>query len=305
MFAILDEFSPLVEPLSVDEAFVDLTGTDRLLGAAEDVARRIKNRIRTDLSLTASIGIAPNKFLAKLASDLKKPDGLVVIEPDQIDTVLLPLPIGKLWGVGAVTGKKLASAGIRTINDLRRSPPATLERVLGNHAEGFLRLAQGSDDRAVVSDRQAKSIGQEQTFVQDIGRPSDVRPVLFQQVEQVGRRLRRHGLQAATLTVKLRYGNFETITRSITLPESTDVTPDLWTATAGLFDRWCENDFRPLRLIGVSASQLQAGAGQLPLFEDSRQQQLKQIDSIADQITIKYGNNAIRRGSGMNRPGSY
>jgi DNA polymerase-4 len=299
MFAIFDEFSPLVEPLSVDEAFLDLTGTDKLLGEAEEVARRLKGRIRSELKLTASIGVAPNKFLAKLASDLNKPDGLVVVRPEDIDPLLLSLPVGKLWGIGPVTAKKLTKVGIHTVGDLRKQSVEWLGTLLGSDAERFLRLAHGKDDRPVVSDREAKSIGQEQTFGLDVAIPEDVRQVLFEQVEQVGRRLRKHALTARSVSLKLRYGDFETITRSMTLEHATDGTSELWLAASGLFDKWCESGFRPIRLIGMSAAQLSRGGSQMSLFSDPIQERLKKVDAVADQITAKFGTKAIRRGGGL------
>jgi DNA polymerase-4 len=299
MFAIFDQYSPLVEPLSVDEAFLDMTGTDRLLGEPTDVARRLKARIRSELSLTASIGVAPNKFLAKLASDLQKPDGLVVVEPDAIDQLLIPLPINKLWGVGPVTADKLRSGGIHRVGDIRACSSEKLQALFGNEADRFLRLAHGIDHRPVVSDREAKSVGQEQTFGTNLTAPADVRRVLFEQVEQVGRRLRSHGLLARTVSLKIRFGDFETITRSATLDNATNGTSELWTAASTLFDRWCDTAFRPVRLIGMSASQLNAGAGQLSLFPDPQSERQKKVDGIADQITKKFGNGAIRRAEGL------
>jgi DNA polymerase-4 len=299
VFAIFDEFSPLVEPLSIDEAFLDLTGTDKLFGQAEDVARRLKQRIKSDVGLTASIGVAPNKFLAKLASDLQKPDGLVVLRPEDIDPLLTSLPVNKLWGIGPVTADKLNKLGIRKVGDLRKHPAEALERLLGRDAEWFLRLAQGVDDRPVVPDREAKSIGQEQTFGIDVADPAEVRRVLFEQIEQVGRRLRKHKLFARTISLKIRYGEFETITRSTTLKESTAGSGNLWDAANLLFDKWSATGFRPVRLIGASASQLSHGQSQLALFTDPQNDRRKKVDTVADQITAKFGGKAIRRGGGM------
>jgi len=299
MFQIFDEFSPVVEPLSVDEAFLDLTGTERLLGDAQSVARRLKQRIKSELGLTASIGVAPNKFLAKLASDLKKPDGLVIVRPQDIDAILIPLPINKLWGVGPVTADKLQKAGFCKIGDLRTTAAEDLQPLLGNESARFWRLAHGIDHRPVICDRQAKSIGQEQTFGENVADPAAVSRVLFEQVEQVGRRLRSQALLARTVCLKIRFGDFETITRSTTLENPTNGTNDLWEPAKSLLDSWCRKSFRPVRLIGMSASQLSGGTMQLNLFEDPRIERQKKIDSIADQITARYGNKAIRRGEGL------
>ena len=299
MFGIFDEFSPLVEPLSVDEAFLDLTGTEKLLGPADGVARRLKERIRGDLGLNASIGVAPNKFLAKLASDLNKPDGLAIVRPEDVDPLLIPLPIKRLWGVGPVTAGRLERVGIHRVGDLRKQPLEWLRSLLGSDAERFVRLAHGQDDRPVVSDREAKSIGQEQTFGVDVAAPGDVRRVLFEQVEEVARRLRKHGLSARTVSLKIRYGEFETVTRSATLDSATDGTTELWHAASTLFDQWCTAGFQPVRLIGASASQLSSGPVQLNLFEDPANERHKKVDVVADQIAAKFGANAIRRGGGL------
>jgi DNA polymerase-4 len=299
IFEIFDQFSPLVEPLSVDEAFLDLSGTEKLLGEASDVARRLKTRIKSEVGLTASIGVAPNKFVAKLASDLRKPEGLVVVKPEEIDALLLSLPVNKLWGIGPVTAEKLEKVGIHRVSDLRSHSPETLSRWLGRDADWFLRLAHGIDDRPVVPDREAKSIGQEQTFGVDAVDPEEVRRVLFEQVEQVGWRLRKHHLFARSITLKIRYGEFETITRSMTLKAPTDSTSLLWNAAGKVFDTWRTSHFRPVRLIGVSASQLNTGEGQLSLFADPEAARRKNVDAISDRITAKFGRKAIRRGGGV------
>jgi len=299
MFNIFSEYSPLVEPLSVDEAFLDMTGTDRLLGEPTAVAQRLKQHIKSDLGLTASVGVAPNKFLAKLASDLEKPDGLVVVNPNQIDALLIPLPINKLWGVGPVTADKLRKVGIHKVGDLRTRSTDALERLFGQEASRYHRLANGQDDRPVVPDREAKSVGQEQTFGVDVADPADVRRVLFEQVEQVGRRLRQHNLFARTISLKIRYGEFETISRSTTVETATNSTNELWSSASSLFDKWCAQSFRPVRLIGMSASQLATSPGQMSLFADPQMERQKKVDSVADQINKKFGSKAIRRAEGL------
>jgi DNA polymerase-4 len=301
MFTIFDAFSPLVEPLSVDEAFLDLSGTERLLGEPEAVAGRLKIRIKTELGLNASVGVAPNKFLAKLASDFIKPDGLLVLRPGEVEGFLVSLPIGKLWGIGPVTAAKVRRVGIETVGDLRKRAKAELEKLFGQEADRFIRLANGIDHRPVINDRAAKSVGQEQTFGTNLTEPGAVEPILFQQVEQVGRRLRKSGMLARTVSLKIRYGDFETITRSSTLDEPTSGTAELWQAAKVLFERWCEASFQPVRLIGMSASQLTTGAGQLVLFTDPDSERQKKVDAVADQITKKFGNHAIRRGGGLER----
>jgi DNA polymerase-4 len=300
LFDLLHEYTPAVEPLSVDEAFLDLTGTERLHGPPEVAARAIKHEIKQRLRLTASIGVAPNKFLAKLASDLEKPDGLTIIRAADIDRVLPPLPVTRLWGVGPAAAAALDAIGVKTIGDLRRAEVSRLTQRFGREsAEHMLALAHGRDARPVVNDREAKSIGHEQTFGSDLEDPDAVRAVLLEQVEQVARRLRRHGLFARTVSLKIRFGDFETISRAHTLEFPTDTTAELWRAASAVFDRWAGRDFHPVRLIGVSASQLAATPGQLDLFDQPQRDKQRQLDAAADRIAARFGKDALRRaGSG-------
>ncbi|MEI8196525.1 MAG: DNA polymerase IV [Phycisphaerae bacterium] len=296
MFAILEKFSLLIEPLSIDEAFLDLTGTERLLGPPEQVAQTLRRRIKSELHLTASVGVAPNKFLAKLASDMNKPDGLMIIRPEDIDRILLPLPVTKIWGIGKATAAGLEQWGIRTIADLRAKPLDWLEAHCGGEAERFYLLARGLDHRPVTIDREAKSIGHEQTFEVDVAEGDEIRRVLLDQVEQVGQRLRRHGLLARGVSVKIRFGSFQTINRSTTLPAPTDATNELWQAARQLFDNWA---FQPVRLIGMTAERLSGGANQMSLFPDPEHERQRKLDLVADQINERFGKRAIRRGGGL------
>jgi DNA polymerase-4 len=299
MFAILDQFSPVIEPLSIDEAFLDLTGTERLLGSAEDAARTMKARIRQEIGLTASVGVAPNKFLAKLASDMHKPDGLIVIRPEDVDVLLPPLPVTKLWGVGPAMAARLKMLSIVTIGDLRKFPLEVLRGQIGDEAEHYHRLAHGVDDRPVERDQEAKSIGQEQTFDVDVGSPEAVRIVLLEQVEQVARRLRKHGLLARSVTVKIRFGDFQTITRSTTLADATNTTMELDKAAVATFDKWAGKSFQPVRLIGVTAAQFSMGEAQMSLFADPNREKQQRIDAVADTISRRFGKAAIKRGGTM------
>jgi DNA polymerase-4 len=224
---------------------------------------------------------------------------LVIVHPNEVDKLLIPLPIQKLWGVGPVTAEKLKRTGIHQVGDLRRHSPESLNRLFGNETDRFKRLAHGLDDRPVVPDRQAKSIGNERTFGSNLTDPETVRVVLFDEVEQVGSRLRKHGLFARTVSLKIRFGDFQTISRSTTLEDCTDGTADLWKAATALFDQWCQKDFQPVRLIGMSASQLSNGPGQLPLFTDPANHQQKKVDAITDQINARFGSKTIRRGGGL------
>ena len=301
VFAILESFTPLVEPLSIDEAFCDVTGSQRLHGSGRVIAQAIRTQIEADLGLTASVGVAPNKFLAKLASDLDKPNGLTVIDADAIERTIDPLPISRMWGVGPVTEKRLREVSVKTFGDLARCPLEVLERVLGINASRIVSLARGRDQRRVVPDSRAKSISQEQTFEVDVSQADEVSKVLLGQVEQVARRLRKHGYRAARASVKIRFGEFQTITRSRTLAEPTDRTDILWRAGSALFGRWAEASFQPVRLIGFQAGSLTAAADQLYLFTHRSDERSKALDDVTDAIEQKYGARAIHRGGVLDR----
>ena len=297
VFSILERYSPLVQPLSVDEAFLDMTGTARALGPPEEVARKLKLEISKETGLTASVGVAFNKFLAKLASDLDKPDGLVVVTPDNLDATLLPLPVSKVWGIGPATQRRLERHRIRTVADLRRLSAERLTRLFGENGERFYRLCRGIDHRPVVPDRTAKSIGHEQTFAANLTDPDHVRSVLLDQAEQVGRRLRAHGYTARGVTVKIRFGDFQTLTRSHTLHTPTDLDVELYAAGRALFDRWAATSFSPVRLIGLSASPVLRGAGQQPLFAQADRHKQQRLDAALDRITERFGKRTVHRGS--------
>ena len=235
VFAIMSSFSPLIEPLSIDEAFIDLTGAEHLFGGGAMAARKLKDRVGKEVGVTGSVGVAPNKYLAKLASDMKKPDGLTVIGPADIDRVLPALPVTRLWGVGKTSAARFESEGVRTIGDLRARGLPWLARIAGNDAQRLWELAHGQDDRAVVSDREAKSIGHETTFETDLAEVDAVRDVLLSLTEQVATRLRRGEVRARGVTIKIRFGDFQTLTRSATLPDATDVTVELWACARKLF----------------------------------------------------------------------
>jgi DNA polymerase-4 len=301
VFQIFESYTPLVQPLSVDEAFLDVAGSVRLFGPPQAIAQQIRDRIRATTGLTGSVGVAPNKFLAKLASDMNKPDGLTVIGEDDVDQILPPLPVEKIWGIGPKTTQRLNDVGVRTIGDLRRLPPELLKLRLGDDADHYRKLAYGIDDRPVSPDRDAKSIGQEQTFGQDLTDPDAVRSVILGQAEQVGARVRRHGLVARSVTVKIRFGDFETITRRTTLADAADGTAALWTAARGLFDAWAANTFRPVRLIGVTAGQLSPAADHATLFTDPAREKEKRLDSVVDQINAKFGKRAVHRAPSTGR----
>lgn len=300
VFEILDGFTPLVQPLSVDEARVDLTGTDRLLGHPAAVARRLKETILRETGLVASVGLAPNPMLAKIASDLEKPDALVVFWPEDLPHRLDSLPIEKIPGIGPAQLARLHKHGIKTFGDARLAQPEILLRRLGaEEAVRLQRLAQGKDARRVTCDSRAKSIGQEQTFAQNIDQVDHLRGILLGQCEEVGRRIRRKQRQARALTVKIRTGDFHTVTRSQTLERSSDATADLFAVAGDLFDRWCQKSFRAVRLLGVSAALVdtEALADQLGLFIDPSRDRNRKLDRALDQIADRFPDSAVHRGT--------
>lgn len=297
--AIFHHYTPDVEPISIDEAFLDVSGCIHLFGSPEEIGRKIKTEIRQQTGLTASVGIAPNKFLAKLASDLQKPDGLVIITEDKKQQILDPLPVSKIWGIGRVTTKELERWGIKTIEQLRTAPRYKLSRVFGNQIEEVFRLAQGIDERNVEPFAEAKSVSAEETFADDIRDKESLRGILLTQVEEVSQRLRTEHLQGRTITLKFRYGDFRTITRSRTLEGPTNVTQILLQEAEKVFSQWHKKSGGALRLLGFGISGLFAeGAGQKLLFSDPEEEKQKKIDSAFDKIREKYGDDSLKRGHG-------
>ncbi|MCA9284853.1 MAG: DNA polymerase IV [Phycisphaerales bacterium] len=295
VFAVFERFTPLVQPLSIDEAFLDVTGSTRLFGDGPTIARAIRAEVRERTALTCSVGVAPNKFLAKLASDLEKPDGLTVIDEAWIQDRLPTMPIGRMWGVGPVTEERLRRVGIATFADLTAASPASLLRALGSEGESLQRLACGEDERAVETDGAAKSISCERTFGDDLEDRDEVRARLVEELEQVARRLRRSGRLARTVSLKIRLGDFRTISRSETLADPTDRTDALLAAATGLFGRWASTAFEPVRLIGVGVSELVDEGEQLGLFTAEGDQRRRRADDVADRIAERFGKGAIRR----------
>jgi len=297
VFALLEQYTPEIEPLSIDEAFLDVTGSTRLFGPAAAIARMLKDRIRAELTLTASVGVAPNKFVAKLASDLRKPDGLVVVSPDEVADFLAPLPIARLWGAGPATQRVFEKLRVHTFGDARRLSVETLRHEFGDHGEHFWQLVRGLDDRPVETDREARSISHEHTFAQDVADLDHVRAVLLDQTEHVAARLRRHGRLAATVVLKVRRPDFATFTRRLTLPRATDQTAEVWAAAATLFDAWRAQQATPVRLIGMGVTGLTTPAGQqLELFGQTDSERQRRLDQAVDSIRARFGSDAIRRG---------
>jgi len=302
---VLLSFTPLVEPLSLDEAFLDVGGATRLFGDPPIIARLIREKVRGEMGLVCSVGLAPNKFLAKLASGRAKPDGLLVVPADDILGFLHPLPVGALWGVGEKTGELLARLGIRTVADLAATSVKVLERVLGEQAARHLHaLAEGRDDRVVVPYEAPKSVSHEETFERDLDDPEEILREVLRLAYRVAARLRREGYRARTVTLKARLASFTTLTRSRTLPDATDSGAEIHRVCAELAaalpgSRGRSGSFR-IRLLGVAATGLvSAGAEQLALVRAGR---WDDAERALDRIEARFGAGAafpaslLRRG---------
>ncbi len=298
--AIFNDFTSLVEPLSLDEAFLDVSGCTGLFGDAVSIATQIRGRVKIEVGVTASAGVAPNKYLAKLASDLEKPDGLTIVDPNHVQEFLDPLDVSRVWGVGKQTRKKLESIGVRTIAQLRLLPLEVLKSKFGINSEHFWRLARGIDSRPVVPDRDAKSISHETTFASDIDDVLALHAWLMELTDQVARRMRRYGIVGKTLQLKLRYSDFETITRSQTISEQTNSTSVLSETATQLFAANSSEVGRGIRLLGVGVSGLGTGGHeQLPLFDKEESMRDKRMDQASDTIRDKFGSIALQRASSM------
>ena len=298
MMAILREYSPLVEPLSLDEAFLDVTGCEVHWGSPVELAHQLQERLTAELGLTASMGLASNKLVAKIASDLEKPCGFVVVPRGREAEFLAPLPVEKLWGVGEVTAGSLHEIGVNTIGQLAELPAAQLEARFGRRGRDLYRQARGIDDRAVVVERAEKSLSREITFAQDVGDPKVLRKKLLILSESVAHQLRRRGLHGRTVKLKLRYSDFETLTRQATMGTPTDLEQVIFDQAARLLDKAWDRR-RRVRLIGVGVSKFDSEERQLSLFEgagDGRIEKLRRLSQSVDRIREKYGDEAIRRG---------
>ncbi len=292
IMAILQNYSPLVEPLSLDEAFLDLSGMELIFTSPVDIAREIKRRVSDELRLTVSAGLAPNKFLAKMASDLRKPDGLVVVKHGREQEFLAKLPIEKLWGVGAVTAKSLQAKGIVTIGQLALLEQADLKPFFGQSASTVFNLVRGVDDRPVVPERESKSIGAEETFPFDLTDVDEMRTALTVMADRVGARLRQENLAAWTVTLKLRYGNFQTLTRQRKLASPTQADETIYlTALELLAQRSDLNN--GIRLLGITVSHFEpAERSAGSLFAD-REEKGRKISTVMDRMREKFGPAAL------------
>jgi DNA polymerase-4 len=302
VMAILRRFTSQVEPVSIDEAFLDVTGSRALFGDGETIARRIKATVVDELELTVSVGVATTKLVAKVASDLRKPDGLVVVPPGEEAAFLAPLPVGRLWGVGPQTAAALREHGVVTIGDLAALPIDVLVRRLGRHGASLHERALGIDPDPVDDGDPAKSIGHEHTFDVDTSDPEVLERTLLAMAEGVSGRLRAAGLRAGTITVKIRDSGFRTITRQHPLAEPTDLTDPIWRAALAL----ARPELRGIRvrLLGVTASHL-AAPEQLALFATDDERRRRAVEA-ADELRRRYGERVVTRarliGTGIPAP---
>ena len=291
VMGIFREFTPLVEPLSIDEAFLDVAGSLRLFGAPIEIARQLRERVRERTGLPASVGLAGTKFVAKLASQRAKPDGILEVPPPRTLEFLHPLPIGAMWGVGAVTERALKARAIHTIGDLAREPLDALRRIVGNaSAERLHELANGRDARDVEITRAEKSIGHEETFASDVVDRAALDRELLRLSTRTGERLRDNRLEARTIAIKVRWDTFETLSRSRTLGEPTNSTQRIYRTARELLDGLSPNGrpLRPVRLIGVRAEQLALeGTENAALWDED--EQWRAVDSAVDEVRGRFG----------------
>lgn len=290
---VMLHYADAYEPISLDEAFLDISGMGSQYPTLGSIGRAIKEEIRSAVHLTASVGIAPNKFLAKMASDMNKPDGLCIIPYGREREVLAPLPVRRLWGVGSVTEKKLLAAGFRTITDIQEAAQEKLSALLGNQGPLLKALSLGIDERPIISSRQVKSIGDESTYEYDLtDRPTIDREIAIHS-DIVAQRLRRHDLAARTISLKIRFASFKTIMRSLSLEEGTNLQETIDSACQTLLSRIPLTE--GIRLIGVTASNLGAPLSIPSLFSDKEEKRARAARAM-DSIQQKYGRKALRKG---------
>jgi len=295
---LLDDMTPVVEPLSIDEAFLDLTGVVRDLREGSEAGRRAKERIRAEERLTASVGVAPNKFLAKVASELEKPDGLVILPLESVPSRLWPLPVRALWGVGPKTAELLNGLGIHRVGDILNAPRTRLASRLGEGMAEHLRLlAAGKDDRVVETSREARSISEERTYGVDLTDAAEIGRQLLARAEGVARSMRDDGLMGWTVNLKVRSGDFTTWTRSLTLARPTSFAEEIRDAAASLLKDRIDLRGRGIRLLGVGVSNLEAAAPpeQADLFDDPERRMHERSAALEDSVRHQFGEGAITR----------
>ncbi len=292
VMALLREYTPLIEPLSVDEAFLDVTSSVGLFGSARCIGEQIRQRIREGLQLTASVGIAPNKFLAKLASEEAKPDGLLEVKPEEVLTFLAALPVERVWGVGETRAARLRRLGFTTIGQLQQCAAAELAAQFGKQGGELYKLARGIDESPVQPGRERKSVSHEQTFAEDTNDMVFLEAVLLQLSEQVGRRLRAQELKGRTITLKLRYANFRTVTRRKTLPQPTDSDKQIYESARALLAAVGLGG-RKVRLLGVGVSNFDVGEQLRLLPEDNAE--ASAVERAVDEVRERFGPGSVQR----------
>ena len=289
---ILRRHAEQIEQVSIDEAFLDVTDRAAKIAEGERVAIRIKREIREELRLTASVGVGPNEFLAKLGSDLRKPDGLVAIRPEEAERFLASLPVVKLWGVGPKTERRLQAAGFRTIGDVAQAPIDQLRRLLGAWGDVIYELACGIDERPVATSHETKSVSAENTFARDLFDIKEMRRALSDLSREVARRLRDDELRAKTIAIKVRFGDFRTLARQVTLTEATDSAQVIRAAAYRLLDE-VERNARGVRLLGVRGSSVEHGARQPSLF-DVQVQRRTELERTVSYLRKRFGEGAVK-----------
>ena len=291
---VFSRYSPLVEPLSLDEAFIDMSGATGLFGQPGEIAAAIKRDVLEATALTVSVGVATTKYVAKVASDFEKPDGTTIVPPGEETAFLWPMPISRLWGVGEKTGARIAQMGLETIGDVARADRALMEERLGSLGEHLWLLANGLDDREVIPHRDAKSIGREYTLERDISGREAITVHLRRSADKVGRRLRSKGLEASGVRVKLKTAGFKLLTRQAPLRPPTDSTKAILSRAEGLLDNF--NLDVPVRLVGLAVYDLaEAGGHQGELFVDGDAERARRLDRALDAVQDRFGEDALTR----------
>ena len=290
---IMLHYADAYEPISLDEAFLDISGMGSQYPTLGAIGRAIKKEIRDKVHLVASVGIGPNKFLAKMASDMEKPDGLTIIPYGKEKEILAPLPVRRLWGVGEVTEKKLLAAGYRTIGDIQAAAPSRLQDLLGNQGAFLKQLAFGIDTRPIEAERQVKSIGDESTYDEDLTDKKQIEKEIAMHSDIVARRLRKHDLFARTISLKIRFASFKTVMRSLSLEEGTNLQEDIDRAALTLLSRIPL--YEGIRLIGVTASNLGPPISMGSLFSEESEKRARAAKAM-DEIQAKFGKKALQKG---------
>ena len=291
---ILDEFSPVVEVVSVDEAYLDASHSERLFGGAVELARSLKARVKDETGLVVSLGVAPNRLIAKIASDLDKPDGLRIVPHGTEAEFLAPLSINRMPGIGPKASATLRSHGIDTLGQLASASDALLQSIAGKHAESLRQRALGRYEKPVRGDRDpAKSLGHERTFSTDLRRRNEIRTALFDLAERSGADLRKRGLACGVVTLKLRYNDFSTVNRQRSLDQPTDAHQEIFSVAENLLDLLLKERNDPVRLIGVRLSRLAEPTVQLDLF-DRRPERTRKLNHALDSLSERHGGTVIR-----------